>query len=328
MGTATLAGVGMMSKIVGVSHLVTAICIWLAVANTMDADDILVVVGAGGTDEYSSMFNEWAEEWKTVAGEAKFDLQEIGKTEPNSYAALQSAISARSKSGDSPLWIVLIGHGTFDKKLAKFNLRGKDVEARELADWLKPCDRPLILINAFSCSGAFLEPLQAPNRVVITATKNGAELNFSRFGKHMAAALSDMSADLDHDDQVSLLEAFLLASSKVKQFYESDARLMTEHALLEDNHDGKGVSADFFKGIRAVRSAKSGEVLDGQHAHRYIIRSSPDAVKLTADEIATRDRIETEIELLRAKKQNMFPDEYYQELEMLMLELAKLYEQH
>ena len=141
----------------------------------------------------------------------------------------------------------------------------------------------------------------------------------------MAKALTDMSADLDHDDQVSLLEAFLLASSQVKQFYESDSRLMTEHALLEDNHDGKGISADFFKGIRAEAIAKAGEALDGQQAHRYIIKASAAAVKLSEEQSAERDLIETEIEKLRGEKKNLSEDEYYQQLEPLLLEIAKLY---
>ena len=33
---------------------------------------------------------------------------------------------------------MLIGHGTFDGKDAKFNLRGPDVSDEELAQWLAP----------------------------------------------------------------------------------------------------------------------------------------------------------------------------------------------
>lgn len=306
-------------------------CMLLAMTTVSSADDMLLVVGAGGNEEYAALFLEWAEQWKQVANEANIDCQEIGTSGENDYDQLQQAIIEQGKSGvdgdNSPLWLVMIGHGTYDRKLAKFNLRGRDVEAKELASWLKPCARPLIVINAFSCSGAFLEPLQAPGRVVITATKNGAELNFSRFGGYMAEALTDMSADLDHDDQVSLLEAFLLASSNVKRFYESDSRLMTEHALLEDNQDGKGISADFFKGIRAEATAKDGAVLDGGRAHRYIVKSSPGTIQLSREQAAERDRIELEIEKLRGRKKDLAEDTYYQELEPLFLEMAELYAQ-
>lgn len=290
------------------------------------AEDMIVVVGASGTDEYGEMFADWADQWKATATAANIAYQEIGRSGDNDYDLLKTALASEiGKTDGSPLWLVLLGHGTFDRNVAKFNLRGKDVEAKELEQWLQASSRPMILINGFSCSGAFLKPLHAPNRVVITATKNGSELNFARFGGYLAESLSDRSADLDHDDQVSLLEAFLLASSKVNQFYESDARLVTEHALLEDNHDGKGISADFFKGIRAQATAKDGAALDGAMAHRHIVMSSSQAVKLTAEQTAERDRIETQIEALRAKKSTMTEDDYYGKLEAVLLQMADLY---
>ena len=239
---------------------------------------------------------------------------------------LKSAIDENNDESAQPLWLVLLGHGTFDRNIAKFNLRGKDVESKELQKWLEDCKRPLIVINGFSCSGAFLQPLHKENRVVISATKSGAELNFSRFGGYLAESLTDMKADVDHDDQVSLLEAFLLASSKVNAFYESDARLVTEHALLEDNADGKGISADFFVGIRAEMKAKGGAALDGRGAHRYILKASEDAVKLSQEQTIERDRIESAIEQLRTRKSTMSVDDYYAELESLAVQMAELYQ--
>ena len=310
-------------------HIVWS-CFVLGLANlACSADEMILVVGAGGTDEYAATFAEWADQWQRVAQQADMRYQEIGRsTDANDYEQLKAAIDAGSGSSEQPLWIVLLGHGTFDREIAKFNLRGKDVEANELKQWLTPLTRPLILVNGFSCSGAFLQPLHAPNRVVITATKNGAELNFARFGGFLAQALTDMTADLDHDDQVSLLEAFLLASSNVNQFYESDARLVTEHALLEDNHDGKGIPADFFQGIRAKASAQDGAALDGALAHRFIVKSSPAAATLSPEQLAERDRIETQIEELRQKKSSLAADRYFDQLEELMVALANIYLHH
>jgi len=291
----------------------------------LHADDMILVVGAGGNEEYTQQFAGWADKWKAAAADANIEYQEIGRGEKKDYELLQSAIADNTKGSEQPLWLVLLGHGTFDRNVAKFNLRGKDIDSKELQTWLADCKRPLIIVNGFSCSGAFLQPLQNKNRVVITATKNGAELNFSRFGGYLAESLTDLEADLDHDDQVSLLEAFLLASSKVNTFYESDARLVTEHALLEDNADGKGISADFFVGIRAEMKAKGGAALDGQRAHRYILKASDNAVQLSSEKTAKRDKIETAIEQLRSRKSKMSADEYYDELEGLVLQMAKLY---
>ena len=291
------------------------------------AGTMVVVVGAGGTDEYASTFSGWADQWKSAAVAANIEFLEIGRKddEEKDRDEFQAAIE-QHRNGETPLWLVMLGHGTYDRKSAKFNLRGPDVSATELKEWLSDCERPLVAIHGFSCSGAFLQSLQGKNRVIITATKSGAELNYSRFGGYLAESLSDMDADLDHDEQVSLLEAFLLASSKVARFYESEARLSTEHSLLEDNFDGKGTSGDFFVGIRAESKAKDGASTDGRLAHRYIVIPSKNAPQLSPEELKERDRLEAEIEALREKKKSMAEDSYYEQLEPLMLELARLYQ--
>src|SRR5256885_2838954 len=88
----------------------------------------------------------------------------------------------------------------------------------DLADWLKPFRRPLVVINCASASAPFLKTLSGTNRVIITATRSGNELNFTRFGQYFAKALADPESDLDKDGQVSLLEAFLTASRRVADF--------------------------------------------------------------------------------------------------------------
>lgn len=289
------------------------------------ADEMILVVGAGGTEEYAELFGSWADSWKAFAQGAQMQLHEIGRDQEKDYERIQSIIVS-GQASESTLWIVLLGHGTFDRDTAKFNLRGKDIEAKELGEWLRPSARPMVLINGFSCSGAFLKPLTGPNRIVMTATKSGAELNLSRFAGYLGESLTDDLADLDHDHQVSLLEAFLLASSKVNRFYEADGRLVTEHALLEDNQDAKGISADFFTGIRVNAAAKDAAILDGSRTHRYIVNSSPDAVRLTAEQSKQRDAMEAAIEALRTQKSKLPVEQYYAELELLLLPLAELYQ--
>ena len=107
-----------------------------------------------------------------------------------------------------------------------------------------------------------------PNRIVVTATKSGNEMNFARFGQYLAEAIADPRADLDKDGQVSLLEAFLTASGRVEEYYRTHAQLATEHALLDDNGDRLGTPADWFRGVRATKRAKDGAQLDGLRAHQ------------------------------------------------------------
>ena len=83
--------------------------------------------------------------------------------------------------------------------------------------------------------------------VVVVATRSGSEVNATRFGLPFAEALSDPTADLDHDGRVSVLEAFR-RHHEGSRFYQTAGRLATEHALLDDSRDGLGTPADWFRG--------------------------------------------------------------------------------
>ncbi len=109
------------------------------------------------------------------------------------------------------------------------------------------------------------------------------------------------------------------------EFYKQDARLATEHALLDDNGDGLGIPADWFKNTRATRAAKDGAPLDGAVAHRWHLLLSKEEQALGAEVRRRRDEVEAEIETLRARKSRLPEPEYYTELEKLMIRLAKVY---
>ncbi len=290
---------------------------------------VIVVVGAEGTDEFGQQFRQWAARWSDAAKRGRADfistgLDDVGSTPDRDK--LKQRLSEYAKSGTEPLWLILIGHGTFDGRTARFNLRGPDISPSELCEWLKPIERPLVLVNCASSSGLFLNELSGPNRVVITATKSGYEYNFARFGDFLSAALSDPQADLDKDEQTSLLEAFLLTSSRVREFYASEGRLMTEHALLDDNGDRLGTPADWFQGVRAVKSAKDGTTVDGLRASQLHLVRSRREEQLSADVRARRDELEQDLAQLRQRKTQLAEDEYLQLIEPLLLELSKLYE--
>jgi hypothetical protein len=239
---------------------------------------------------------------------------------------LEQALAAEDKTTPAELWLVLIGHGTFDGKEARFNLRGPDLSASDLALWLQPFHRPLALINTASSSAPFLNKLSATNRVIITATRSGHEQNYTRFGQYFAESIANPKADLDKDGQVSLLEAFLMASRQVAEFYKAEGRLASEHALLDDNGDGLGTPADWFRGLRAIKKPKENAAMDGLLARQFhLIRSDAEA-KLTDEQRARRDALEHEVLLYREKKSQLPEDEYYRELEKLLLPLARSYE--
>jgi hypothetical protein len=301
-----------------------------ALARAAERPTVLVVVGADGTPEYGQQFREWAHRWEAAANKASANWKAIGldaETKATDREQLQQFLAAQQGRSPEALWLVLIGHGTFDGKTARFNLRGPDVSAADLADWLKPLERPLAIIDCSSSSGPFLQEISGPGRVVVVSTKSGHEQNFARFGDYFSAAIANPKADLDKDEQTSLLEAFLLASAGTAEFYTSDGRLLTEHALLDDNGDRLGTPPDWFHGVRATKVAKAGAAVDGTRAHQLPLVRSGREEQLTAEARQERDGLEQQLEQLRARKSQLAEDEYYGQLEPLLVRLAKLYQQ-
>jgi len=292
--------------------------------------NVLVVVGAEGEAEYGQQFQTWAERWKEAAKSGDADFSQIGfdeSGETTDRQRLEGWLSEHAVPSSEPLWLILIGHGTFDGKTARFNLRGPDVSAADLAGWLKPVERPLAIVNCASSSGPFLNELSGPNRIVITATKSGNEFNFARFGDYLSAAISDPRADLDKDEQVSLLEAFLLASSAVREFYAREGRLETEHPLLDDNGDRLGTRADWFRGVRAVKTAENGASPDGARANQLHLIRGPRELQLSPAVRERRDQLESDLAQLRERKGDLAEDEYFKLLEPILVELARLYDE-
>jgi hypothetical protein len=290
---------------------------------------VLIVVGAPGAPEFATNFVKQATLWQTVCQRVGANLVTLGLDDggaTNDLERLRQAFDAEPKDGPADLWLVLIGHGTFDGKEAKFNLRGPDLTATNLALWLKPFRRPLAVINTASSSAPFLPAVSGTNRVVITATRSGREQNFTRFGQFFAEAVADPRSDLDQDGQTSLLEAFLSASARVGEFYKTENRLATEHALLDDNGDGLGTPADWFRGTRATKKPKDGRSLDGLRAHQFHLVRSAEEQRLTPETRARRDELELAVARLRETRPASPDDDYYRRLESLLLELARLYD--
>jgi len=298
-------------------------------SSTNNSATVLVVVGAPGEDEYATKFNDWARHWQEASKAAGARWLAVGlEKEPgtNQAGEVKALLDKEPKSGPGELWLVLLGHGTFDGKEAKFNLRGPDVSATDLAAWLQPFQRPMAVVAAFSASASFLPKLSGKGRVIITATRSGHEQNFSRFGEYISAAVADPETDLDKDGQTSLLEAYLIASRRTAEFYETEGRLATEHALLDDNGDGLGTPPDWFRGIRAVKKAKEGAQLDGLRANQFHLVPNDVERQLPAAIRARRDELELRIAQWRETKSTLPEEEYYQKLEPMLLEMAQLYE--
>jgi hypothetical protein len=291
--------------------------------------DLLLVRGAEGTAEYGQLFEEWADLWEAAAKRGRLQTHCVGTLSGDSEsdaskAELEAALAMLAAEPQRPLWIVFIGHGTFDGRTAKFNLTGEDVSADDLAQCLASMSRPIAVLQCASASGPFLEKLSGPDRIVVTATKSGEEANFARFGGFLAAAAGDPDADLDKDLQVSLLEAFLRAARQTEEFYSGANRLATEHAVMDDNGDARGSRASDFAGVRPLRQANSAATPDGYTAQQWILVPSLSELELPPERRARRDELEIAVLQLRERKSELSADAYYAELVRLLVELAKV----
>ncbi|HYE32814.1 MAG TPA: hypothetical protein VEH27_15405 [Methylomirabilota bacterium] len=291
-----------------------------------DKPAVLLVFSAPGEDAYTNAFNRVAQAWAENCKMAGVPLQVFGAdpAATNDLEQLRGWLKDQPTTG-AELWLVFHGHGTFDNREGKFNLRGPDLSATELGALLQPFQRPLVVVLGFSSSAAFMGKVAGKDRVVLSATRSGAEVNYTRFGEHFADVACRPEGDLDKDGQTSALEAFLMAARRTAEFYSNNGRLMTEHALVDDNGDGVGTPPDFFKGVRAAKKAAGSKAVDGSRALQIALlpveseRGAPLAWR------QKRDALEMQVEQLRGRKETMERALYYKELEQVLVQLSHLY---
>lgn len=304
-----------------------AFALVLLMASTAGAEQrfALIVSGATGGDEYAQQYGRWtADLSKALIERLKFepsDVRILSDTDrPNDVANadnVRAALAAfrQRMTRDDVLFIMLMGHGTFDGVDARFNLVGPDLESAEWGALLKPLPGRLVVVNTTAGSFPFLERLAGPRRVVITATDSGAQRYDTVFAQYFITAITSDAADIDKNGRISIWEAFAAASAAVRRHYQQRGQLSTERALIDDNGDGVGREA-----------ADPGD--DGSFASRtYLDESLPDAAP--TDEVLLkllqrRATLESDVEDLRIRRQFLTPAEYTAEFERIMIELAKV----
>jgi hypothetical protein len=116
---------------------------------------------------------------------------------------------------------------------------------------------------------------------------------------------------------VSALEAFRYASQKTAEFYETEKRIATEHAVLADTAQGKGVrnpSPDNSEG----RLAASFPLLP-LASESATQANTPEKRKL----LARKEQLETAIDRLKYQKAAIPEAEYKKQIGLLLLDLAR-----
>jgi hypothetical protein len=215
---------------------------------------------------------------------------------------------------------MLIGHGSFDGQDYKFNLVGPDITAAELAGLLVriPASRQLV-VNMTSASGGSIAALAKQNRIVITSTKSGTEKNATIFARYWAESLRDPGADTDKNEAISALEAFRYAEQKTAAYFESQKRLATEHALLDDTGSGEGARSPSPENQQG-RLASTFTLVRFGAAQAAV--KDPEKRKL----YARKEELEQQIDRLKYQKAALPADEYKKQLTALLMELARMQE--
>lgn len=306
--------------------MVLASVLALAAPAFAQSAHLAVIVGLAGEPEHAELFQRWGATLVDAAGKlgvaSPIYLSEKPEADPKRITGrstkdeIAKAFEKLKAAGeDDIVFIVLIGHGTFDGKVAKFNLPGPDVTPADFEAMLKGIkSRHVVFANTASASGPFIQALAGPGRTIVTATRNGSERFATLFGGYFVDALAGADADTDKNRRVSVLEAFAHAKREVATAYEREGIMLTEHALLNDS-GGDGVPDPSPEG----KQGKTAAILSlGSTAAADPLPADP---KLRALYVERRE-LERRIEALKLLKGSMPAERYTSELEKLATDLA------
>ncbi len=280
--------------------LALALAVGAAAGASAEQSHMLVVAGLGGEPAYVDAFRRAAaaaaERGRAFGAKVTVLADESAGRDGIRRAIADIADSARE--ADSVV-AHFIGHGSYDGEHYRFNVPGPDPTAADLAAWLEPLPRKRLVILTTSAAGAGLDALLTGTGAVITATRDGRETNAVVFHRFWTEALQARSADVNKDQRISAEEAFQHTASAVAAHYERAGRIATEHPRLE------GAAAPFT--VAVLGPARPQPPADDPAVARLVERS----------ETLTR-----RIDELKAARKSLAMEDYFAQLQELLLELA------
>lgn len=285
----------------------------------------IIISGASGGEKYAEQMATWRNDLRTAFVNRYLFKPEFVKVlvdeaatsgEKGSAENVRKLFAEIKKSGSREdfVLVVLLGHGTYDGDVAKFNLIGPDMTAKDWTGILSGVQGRLTIVNTTEASFPFLESLTTKGRVVITATDSPAQKYATVFPEYFVKAVKEASTDLDKNGRTSIYEVFAAASAAVKQHYEQRGQLTTERALLDDNGDGKG--------REATAEGSDGGIARIAYLDTEVVAEStnPELAAL----IRRRRDLEARAEEHKELKGVMPETEWQAQFEKLMLELAQV----
>jgi hypothetical protein len=299
---------------------------------------VVILAGASPEESYGDQIRRWCLELYDILtadygyprdhiillmnGTEMDDERISGANRRDILQEKMKALAEKLQPGDQ-LFFFLIGHGTSDEEEAKFVLTGPDISGQDFAAMLHPFSaQDIVVVNAASSSFPFCTALTGPGRVLVSATRSRAEKYNTIFAQYFIAALDARAGDRDKNRRVSIWEAFIFATNNVKKWYADQNRIPTEHAALEDNGDGifsldpgPGQDDGSFAQIAYLDPLLTVQAADSP------LLSGDTGLTVTLD--AKTRELERSVFLLRHRKAELPEKAYQQEMEKLLVELAR-----
>ncbi|NND93149.1 MAG: caspase family protein [Granulosicoccus sp.] len=274
--------------------------------NLLAETHAVVVSGLGGEPDYTQAFTDAAATVARALDSLENDhgrivlLDESATREDILGAIAERALAMDGQQPDTFI-LVLAGHGTADSSTWRFNVVGPDITTEDLVAALNdiPAARQLVILAA-SASGAAIEALSQPQRVLVTATKSGGEVNAVRFPGYLADAVESTVADIDRNEILTVAEAFRFATARTAEYYEQQKLLASEHPRLVGE-----LAADIpLALLGSLREAHDDPIVTALLGERLLL--------------------EEDFKQLVARKPEMQVVDYYVALETLLLDIARL----
>ncbi len=293
----------------------------------------LLIGGLGGTPEHKERFQDYLSQAR------KAFIETFGFAEANVFVLAGSpanegdfaseisnaqAISTQfqqlseSVTENDDVYILLFGHGSYNGKNAVLNIPRRDLKDIDYAALVNKLNaRRIVFINTASCSGPFIKQLSGLNRIIITATKTGRQRTDTYFPKFLIAAFQTEAADLNKDSRLSVLEVFKYAAQSTAKQYADGNHLATEHALLDDSGDAKGVMET------KIDESNEGRLASTTYFTKAAVSLAANSANPTIARLLTeKQKVEEKIRDVQAAKSSYSEASYFSKLEPLFIRLA------
>ena len=310
-------------------HIVALCLIWVlmtAAGQARAAAFDVIISGSGGEEGYAERFGDWAQRLRRAlidrCDHPTDHVQLLNETGENADGiatkkGIANALRDLSKrvAPSDDVFVFLIGHGTYRRRVAKLNTPGPDLTAEELDRLLKPLSaRRIVVVNGASMSAPFVNALSRTGRVVCASTRSADQREATRFMGFLVQALEDGSADQNRDDRISILEICTQAASLTDAWFLSEGLIATENAILDDNGDGLGTRL----------SAPSEDSADGAVAARCFLHDFRVPKGTSPALVAAYRKAIDAVQALVARKATMDSAAYYHLLERELVKAARL----